>query len=166
MLKLNEPSIAQLASHRSARVISCSHFLPHPGLPHCCAGELGKAMGCRQMLQQLDQVDPCMRQAWDVHAQWTDSTGRRKNALRSIDRSPCSHSNVLPTHGLCVHSPRVQIGSGLHVYGHSHVNADMTIDGRRYVQHAVAATDSDLCKLMCVWDGQQLCARLVSGQEQ
>jgi hypothetical protein len=37
-------------------VITASHFLPHPQLPHSRFSELGKAMGCCQLQLQLDQV--------------------------------------------------------------------------------------------------------------
>lgn len=61
------------------------------------------------------------------------------------------------------------MGSDLHVYGHSHVNADLTLgqgaSRRRYVQYALEAADAAAVQLMCVWDGQGVCARLQEGGE-
>jgi hypothetical protein len=40
-------------------VITVSHFLPHPQLPHSTFTELSKAMGCQELQLQLQQVcDP------------------------------------------------------------------------------------------------------------
>jgi len=37
-------------------VITVSHFLPHPDLPHSRMSELGKAMGCLELQLQMQQV--------------------------------------------------------------------------------------------------------------
>jgi hypothetical protein len=37
-------------------VITVSHFLPHPQLPHSRYSELSKAMGCLELQLQMQQV--------------------------------------------------------------------------------------------------------------
>jgi hypothetical protein len=50
---------AAAAAAAGVTVITASHFLPHPELPHSRFTELGKAMGCCELQLQLDQVRRC-----------------------------------------------------------------------------------------------------------
>ena len=51
-----------------------------------------------------------------------------------------------------------RLGSAVHVFGHSHINRDLRIDGVRYVQHALRypkerGRQTELVKL--VWDDEE-----------
>ncbi|WIA13924.1 hypothetical protein OEZ85_002494 [Tetradesmus obliquus] len=66
-----------------------------------------------------------------------------------------------------------QVSSAVHVYGHSHINADMVLptaaalksmsstgssSSRRYVQYALDAVGAESAGLYCLWDGRGLAA--------
>jgi hypothetical protein len=68
-----------------------------------------------------------------------------------------------------------QVSSAVHVYGHSHINADITLptaaalatinhagssssSSRRYVQYALDAVGAESAGLYCLWDGGRLAA--------
>jgi hypothetical protein len=70
----------------------------------------------------------------------------------------------------------LQVSSAVHVYGHSHINADMQLptaaaldtikhagsssssssSSRRYVQYALDAVGVESAGLYCLWDGCKL----------
>ena len=55
-----------------------------------------------------------------------------------------------------------RLGSAIHVYGHSHVNRRVTIDGVSYVNNAFgypSETAIALKRLVCVYDPQSGCER-------
>ncbi|WIA34071.1 hypothetical protein OEZ86_012449 [Tetradesmus obliquus] len=74
-----------------------------------------------------------------------------------------------------------EVSSAVHVYGHSHINADMVLptaaalksmsstggsssssssssSSRRYVQYALDAVGAESAGLYCLWDGRGLAA--------
>jgi hypothetical protein len=78
---------------------------------------------------------------------------------------------------VCCLPAALQVSSAVHVYGHSHINADMELptaaaldaikasDGssgsgssssRRYVQYALDAVGAGSAGLYCLWDGSSL----------
>ncbi len=73
------------------------------------------------------------------------------------DYIPAVHQQVYPVLGSLLLDEQIrQLGSHLHIYGHSHVNRDELIDGVRYVNNAFAApTEKRIARkeLLCVWEG-------------
>ena len=71
---------------------------------------------------------------------------------------PAVHQQVYPVLGSWAIDKQIrQLGSKLHIYGHSHVNRDETIDGVRYVNNAFGApSEARIARkaLYCVWSDE------------
>jgi hypothetical protein len=99
-----------------------------------------------------------------------------------VESKPSPHSLYMPSSAAA--RTLLQVSSALHVYGHSHINADITLpaaaaaaavlpnaarssnpnssgssnSSRRYVQYALDAVGPESAGLYCLWDGKGLAA--------
>lgn len=122
--------------------------------------------GCQwpQGMQMQDVADQLLAANADIPAQPQGLTITFSHFLPRLDVMPAGvpeiHRRIYPVLG----SSRIEkelrrLNAGIHVYGHSHINRDLSLEGVRYVNNALGYPGEERFvrrELLCIHSGERL----------